>query len=47
MTKQKSRGFEGAWLVQSVERASLLDLRVVSSSPMLDTEITLKKEKKE
>ena len=35
----------GAWLAQSVEHATL-DLRVVSSSPTLDMEPTLKKKKK-
>ena len=32
----------GIWLAQSVEHVTI-DLQVVSSSPMLDTEITLKK----
>lgn len=37
---------EGAWLALSVERVTL-NLWVLSLSPMLDAEITLKKEKKQ
>jgi len=38
-------GFWGAWLAQLVERKTL-DLEVISSSPTLGVEITLKKELK-
>ena len=37
--------FWGAWLAQSLEHATL-DLRVMSSSPMLVIEVTLKKKKR-
>ena len=38
-TDTEKSNHRGAWLAQSVEHATL-DLEVVSSSPMLDTEIT-------
>ena len=37
----ESVGWRGTWLAQSVERVTL-DLRIVSLSPMLGVEVTLK-----
>lgn len=42
----KIRNTRGAWLAQAMEHATL-DLWVISWSPMLGVEITLKKKKKE
>ena len=44
-TMIKMRKFGGAWLAQLVEHATL-DLRVMSSSPTVHIEFTLKKKKK-
>lgn len=42
MHTQRSHDMAGAWLAESVQQA-MLDTKVVSSSPALDVEFTLKK----